>query len=149
MFNPSPHTADHEARLLFDPFEMRYDFGEHHRMHPKRLQALMELLEASDLWHADCEQTRLYGRSATIDELQLVHSADYIAAVQQLSTVTDQSMEDAERRARAQLAERYGLDDGDTPAFPGMHDAARSIAGGTLVALNTIMEVSSTEGANI
>ncbi len=47
----------------------------------------------------------------------------------------------------AQLAARYGLEDGDTPAFPGMHEAAASIAGGTLVALNTIMNGSSHESS--
>src|SRR6266700_845396 len=114
MFDTSTHVADHVARLLFDPFEMRYDFGEHHPMHPRRLQALMELLEETNLWHAHCEQTRLYGRSATIDELQLVHSADYVTAIQRLSTVVDQLTGDTERQERAQLAERYGLDDGDT-----------------------------------
>ncbi len=85
MFDTSTHVADHVARLLFDPFEMRYDFGEHHPMHPRRLQALMELLEESNLWHAQSEQTRLHGRQATVDELRLVHSADYIAAIQRLS----------------------------------------------------------------
>src|SRR6266513_4111670 len=109
MFDIPTHKAGHTARLLFDPFEMRYDFGEHHPMHPRRLQALMDLLEESNLWHAQCEQTRLYGRSATIDELQLVHIAPYVAAIQRLSAMTDQPAGEAESKELSMLAARYGL----------------------------------------
>ena len=38
-----------------------------------------------------------------------------------------------------QQAERYGIEEGDTPAFPGMHPAAATVTGGTLVALNAVM----------
>lgn len=125
------------AKLLFEPLEMQYDFGSHHPMCSRRLHALFELLAASDLWHAENEQTRLRGRPATVDELQLIHTPDYITAVQYLSNAQDS--QNCEDTALRQLAAHYGLGEGDTPFFPGMHEAASAIAGGTLVALSAVM----------
>src|SRR5689334_19914799 len=127
------------ARLLFEPVEMNYDPGPDHPLQPKRLQALIELLEASDLWHPNQASTRLRGRSATLDELRLVHTPGYVSAVQQLSVPARPSTTKDEQQAREHLAATSGLDEGDTPAFPGMHDAAAAIAGGTLVALSAVM----------
>lgn len=127
------------ARLLFDPLELRYNFGPNHPLQPGRLKALMDLLEQCKLWKPDNGQTRLALRSATIDELRLIHSADYIDAVQRLS-IPDGKVADAdERRKREQLALRYGFGDGDTPALPGMHEVSATIAGGSLIALSAVM----------
>ena len=124
------HT-DARARLIFDPDELHYDFGSGHPMQSRRLVALLDLLESSGLWHNSDEQQRLSLRAATVEELGLVHSSDYIAAVQRLST-PDGHKDHA-------LAEHYGFAEGDTPALPGMHEASARIAGGTLVALSSVM----------
>src|SRR6478672_15450 len=71
--------------LAFDRGELAYDFGPEHPMKPSRLVALMDLLMTSELWDPDDEQTRLPIRAATIEELRLIHSEDYIAEVQRLS----------------------------------------------------------------
>src|SRR5947209_1693959 len=63
--------ADPRARLLLDPQALQYDFGPDHPMHSRRLQALLELLAESNLWHSENELTRLHGRSASDDELRL------------------------------------------------------------------------------
>ncbi len=47
-----------------------------------------------------------------------------------------------EHEERHNLALRYGFGEGDTPALPGMHEAAARIAGGTLVALRAVMGLS-------
>jgi acetoin utilization deacetylase AcuC-like enzyme len=125
--------VDAKARLLFDSRELAYDFGPHHPMQPRRLQALIDLLETSGLWQQHDELTRLEGRSATIEELGLVHTPQYIEAVQQLSSG------DARPKEVTQFAEQYGFGDGDTPAMPGMHEVAAQIAGGTLIALSAVM----------
>jgi acetoin utilization deacetylase AcuC-like enzyme/GNAT superfamily N-acetyltransferase len=132
----SDAVADPRARLLLDPQSLQYDFGPEHPMHSRRLQALLELLAESNLWHADNELTRLHGRPASEDELRLIHTPDYIAMIQRLSAINDQTPDQQEL---LQEAERYGIEDGDTPAFPGMHAAAATVTGGTLVALNTVM----------
>ncbi len=99
---------------------------------------MIDLLESADLWHANNEQTRLKLRSATNEELSLIHTSDYIAAVQRLSTLNE-ALRAGESDELAQLALHYGFDDGDTPALPAMHEVAARIAGGTLVALSAVM----------
>lgn len=135
----SQPSTQHKVRLLFATEELNYNFGPQHPLNPKRLQALIDLLESTDLWHADNEQTRLALRAATNEELGLVHTADYIAAVERLSTPDDGTLSPEEHAELAQLALRYGFGDGDTPALPAMHEVAAGIAGGTLVALSAVM----------
>ncbi len=127
------------ARLMFEAAELDYDFGAQHPMQPKRLQALVDLLEMSGLWEPDNEQTRLNGRAATPEELSLIHTPDYIAAVQRLSIPEKAEMSEEERGERAQLAARSGFGDGDTPIIPDMHEIVAHITGDTLVALNAVM----------
>ena len=127
------------VRLIFDPEELHYDFGPQHPLNPRRLKALMDLLETTGLWHPEQEQTRLSLRAATDDELSLAHTPDYIAAVQRLSQPDDPARSPGERKELAQLALHYGFADGDTPVSPGMHEASARIAGGTLMALSAVM----------
>ncbi len=133
-------TLSHDrVRLIFDPIEIQYDFGPQHPLNPKRLKALLDLLECSGLWNPTDEQTRLPLRPATIDELSLIHTPDYIAAIQQLSTPQDATADHDGQKQREQLAFRYGFGDGDTPIMPNMHNVAAHITGGTLVALSAVM----------
>src|SRR3989442_766073 len=130
--------ADPRARLIFDRAELKYNFGAQHPLQPDRLASLIELLERSRLWQSSDVRTRLPLRSATVTELGLVHTPEYIAAVQLLSASGKNeggtSLEDSQR-----LALRYGFEDGDTPALPGMHKVSANIAGGTLIALSAVM----------
>ncbi|MGB8347379.1 MAG: GNAT family N-acetyltransferase [Ktedonobacteraceae bacterium] len=133
-----PDAPAQRARLLFDPIELRYDFGEGHPFQARRLSALIDLLQSSGLWNPDDQQTAMPLRLATVEELGLIHHADYIAAVQRLSQpLTEQTAQ--EQQEREQLLLRYGFADGDTPAVPGMHEVTASIAGGTLAALSAVM----------
>jgi acetoin utilization protein AcuC len=61
-------------------------------------------------------------RMASVDELLLFHTAEYIDKVSLLS-----------------LEGKGFLDDGDTPAMPGIFDAASFVAGSTLAAVDAIM----------
>ncbi len=134
-----PDTIDPGARLLFDPVALAYDFGPHHPMQPRRLLALKDLLESTGLWQETDGRTRLDGRSATLEELRLAHTTDYIAAVERLSLPRDAATSEAERKEWDELALHYGFADGDTPASPHMHEVAARVAGGTLVALSAVM----------
>jgi acetoin utilization deacetylase AcuC-like enzyme/GNAT superfamily N-acetyltransferase len=136
MSQPDDHSRAH---LLFDPTELAYNFGEEHPMQPRRLVALMDLLESSGLWKQNNDAYRLPLRAATEEELRLVHTADYIAAVQRLSKPEKTVLSQQERGERNDLALRYGFGEEDTPALPGMHEAAALIAGGTLIALSAVM----------
>lgn len=135
-----PNANDHaRVHLLFDSRELAYDFGAEHPMQPRRLVALMDLLKSSGLWPRIGNAYQLPLRAATDEELSLVHTPDYIAAVQRLSIPEEMEADQQEQQERHTLALRYGFGEGDTPVLPGMHEAAAHIAGGTLVALSAVM----------
>lgn len=82
-----------------------------------------------DVFHAELDKSGLgdaiaYGhpRPALVDELALFHTADYIDKVSRLSAVG-----------------KGWLDDGDTPAVPGIYDAASAVVGAVLCAVDEIM----------
>src|ERR1700730_13100196 len=81
------NDSNHTVRIVYDPGELRYDFGPDHPLKPTRVKALVELLESSNLWHADQAETLLKPVAATLEQLELVHTPDYIAAVQRLSSM--------------------------------------------------------------
>jgi acetoin utilization deacetylase AcuC-like enzyme/GNAT superfamily N-acetyltransferase len=135
----SASAAQHRARIAFDPAELQYDFGVGHPLQPARLKALFDLLEICNLWLRDDDTTRLAIRPATTEELKLVHTADYIDAVQRLSTPAADTANREELAERARLAIQHGFGDGDTPAVAGMHEVSALIAGGTLAALSAVM----------
>ncbi|MEL7184850.1 MAG: acetoin utilization protein AcuC [Pseudomonadota bacterium] len=82
-----------------------------------------------DAFYAELDKTNLNGaiefghpRPALVDELALFHTAEYIDLVSRLS------------------AEGKGwLDDGDTPAVPGIYDAASAVVGAVLCAVDEVM----------
>ncbi len=100
-----------------------YDFGPWHPMKPIRLRLTIDLIRALGL---DAELVVLAPRPATDDELGLVHTADYIAAVRAASA--DPGCADPAR----------GLGTDDTPAFKDMHDVSALIAGGSLAAADAV-----------
>jgi acetoin utilization protein AcuC len=97
----------------------RYGFGEGHPFGPDRHDAFHTELSRAGLGDAIQYASP---RSATVDELALFHSADYIDFVSKKSS------------------EGYGfLDGGDTPAFPGVFDIASDVVGTTLAAVDGVM----------
>ncbi len=127
------------ARLIISPEELSYDFGPDHPLQARRLVALIDLLETSGLWQSSDERASLSLRAATIEELNLIHTSDYISAVQRLSMPAGTGETGTEQEERKQLAFQYGFGDGDTPALPDMHHVCAHIAGGSLVALSAVM----------
>ena len=82
--SPAPAAAQ-RARLIFNPDGLHYDFGTEHPLQSRRLVALIDLLEKCGLWNSEDEQTGLPLRAATIEELSLIYTPDYLEAVQRLS----------------------------------------------------------------
>src|SRR5229473_4805740 len=113
--NMSELQFDSRARLIFEPEELDYDFGPEHPLQPGRIAALMDLLEMCGLWHSTDASSSLHLRVATTEELSLVHTSDYISAVQTLGAVGDVETLDSEH---LQLAMEYGFAEGDTPILP-------------------------------
>ncbi|MDW8324788.1 MAG: hypothetical protein RMK60_11915, partial [Burkholderiales bacterium] len=97
----------------------RYHFGAHHPFGPARYPAFMQALES----------TGLAGRvsvcpsvEAKADDLLLFHTPEHVAFVRQRST-----------------AGGGYLDFGDTPAVPGIFQAAARVAGTTLAAVDAVL----------
>jgi len=82
-----------------------------------------------DVFHAELDGAGLgdaieYGhpRPALVDELALFHTAEYI-----------------DRVSRMSAAGKGWLDEGDTPAVPGIYDAASAVVGAVLCAVDELM----------
>ncbi|MFD9338539.1 acetoin utilization protein AcuC [Streptomyces sp. NPDC060028] len=100
--------------LMWDEAVTKYDFGPSHPMDPVRLALTMGLVRAFGLDRA--LEVRA-GKPAGDSTLRLVHRADYVAAVREVSA--DPGVADGS----------YGLGTMDDPAFHGMHEASALIAG--------------------
>ena len=98
----------------------RYGFGDHHPFGPDRHDAFHRELAEADLGDAVRYASP---RHATVDELALFHSPDYIDFVSKKSSDG-----------------KGFLDGGDTPAFPGVFDIASDVVGTTLAAVDAVME---------
>jgi acetoin utilization protein AcuC len=97
----------------------RYGFGEGHPFGPDRHDAFLSGLEERDLTgHVRMDQPA----DASREEVELFHSPHHVEFVEKMS-----------------LAGEGFLDFGDTPAFPGIFDAARSVVGTTLRAGEMVM----------
>lgn len=97
----------------------RYGFGDPHPFGTDRHDVFHDELAAAGL--ADSIHFA-HPRRATVDELALFHTADYIDRVSRMS----------------KDGKGY-LDEGDTPAVKGIFDAACDVVGAVLAAADTIM----------
>ncbi len=97
----------------------RYGFGDPHPFGTDRHDVFHRELAAAGLGD---DIHYAHPRRATVDELALFHTADYIDRVSRLS----------------ESGKGY-LDDGDTPAIKGIFDAASDVVGSVLSAADQIM----------
>nr|WP_098484273.1 acetoin utilization protein AcuC [Georgenia soli] len=103
-----------------------YDFGVGHPMAPVRLVLTHELL--ADLGLLELPGLKILPAPVASDaDLELVHTADYVAAVREAE-------EDGRPRPER------GLGDGDTPVFGRVHTASARIVGSTLAAARAVWE---------
>ncbi|MEW6583371.1 MAG: acetoin utilization protein AcuC, partial [Actinomycetota bacterium] len=111
---------------------LAYNLGDEHPLSPVRRELAAELIRAYGLLrHPDV--TVITPRRATDEEIARVHAPAYIAAVKRLGTEPD--------LAHAWEATQWGLGaGGDTPAFPGMHEAAAAICGASIAAALEVWE---------
>ncbi len=108
----------HQVQVAWSPALLAYDFGPAHPLSPLRLSLTMRL--AHELGVLDVPGVRLVAAQPVADAvLGLVHDAGYLAAVRAASA-----------GGAADLP--HGLGTEDTPVFPGMHEAAARLVGGSV-----------------
>lgn len=110
--------------VIYHPAYRQYAFGDGHPFHPLRVDMTLDLLR--ELGH---EVKFLEPEPARRSEILRVHDDYYVRRVEELS----------EGKAVPDSAE-YGLGTPDNPVFPAMDEAARRLAGGTLLGARLLCE---------
>ncbi len=111
--------------LVYGPRSLDYDFGPTHPLTPRRFGPGIDLLRAVGA------EPRLAPEPATDDELRAVHTARYLAVVRRFSAGTGHGFADTQAGIGPA---------GDDPPFAGMHEAAAAVAGGSLRAIEAILD---------
>lgn len=115
---------------------INYRFNEEHPFNQKRVKMTKDLLEkANTLTNSQIIAPRL----ATDEEICLVHHPEYVDAIKKAS--------------KGLLAEEesftYGIGTEDTPLFPNMHEASSILVGGSLTAVEAVMERKASHALNL
>lgn len=124
------------AVFIYSNQYQQYKFSEDHPFNQFRLQLTYDLLK--DLG-ALSDRHIIEPRVATDEEIALVHDPNYINAVKQAG----------KGELAEEIALNYGLGTGDTPIFPNMHEASALIVGGTLKAVDMVMEGKALHALNL
>ena len=129
-----------EAAFIYGDALSRHELRQDHPMRPVRLRYTYELLESYGAF--DGKTSRLVNpRTANEEELEWVHTPEYIDAVRRLSENPSGSLESSGSPEPGVRPERFGFSDGgDNPVYPGMYDAASLSSGATLVAAEMVAE---------
>jgi acetoin utilization protein AcuC len=114
------------SRLIYSPDYTSYYFHQEHPFNQRRLILTHDLLTHYGLLRAE---DIVPPRCATDEELALIHDRQYI------ETVRAQGHSESELPTAAS----HGLGTEDVPCFPRMHEAASLIVGGTLQAVDLVM----------
>jgi acetoin utilization protein AcuC len=102
---------------------LKYEFREDHPLKPERLK--LTYILSKELGLIDKVQVTLPDL-ATREELELIHSPDFIEAVQETSATGEANV-------------RYGLGTPDNPAFKGIYETGARYVGATLDAMKAII----------
>ncbi|KGX89142.1 acetoin utilization protein AcuC [Pontibacillus litoralis] len=127
---------DCSSKFVYSSDFASYCFYDSHPFNQLRVQLAYELLQESNMLH---NKHLIEPRIATEEELQLVHDSKYIEAVK--------------KAGKGQLTEEegfpFGLGTEDTPMFDNMHEASSLLVGGTLTAVDAVMQGMASHALNL
>ncbi|MFE8704154.1 acetoin utilization protein AcuC [Cytobacillus sp. FJAT-54145] len=126
----------HDSVFIFSEEQLNYKFNANHPFNQLRLKLTLSLLNKMN---AITNQQIVPPRSATEEELQLIHDPNYVNAVR----LAGHGQLDPD------TAENYGLGTEDTPIFPNMHEASSLLVGGTLTAVDYVMTGKAKHAVNL
>ncbi|GAF64274.1 NAD-independent protein deacetylase AcuC [Bacillus sp. TS-2] len=115
-----------KSAFIYSSDQIKYRFNDDHPFNHLRLELTQDLL--MKLGGLDSKLI-IKPRIASDEELKLIHDIDYIKAVKRAGA----------GKLSAEEADCYGLDTEDTPIFSNMHEASALIVGGTLSAVDAVM----------
>ncbi len=114
--------------LIYTPRYMEYNFGPDHPLRPLRLKLTYSLMEKLGLLNHKLLEV-YEPREATREEIERVHSSDYVDVVKKLSDNVNN---------RAVQPYVYGLGPGDNPIFKGMYEASALVCGASIKAVDLV-----------
>ncbi|TCJ19922.1 acetoin utilization protein AcuC [Rubrobacter taiwanensis] len=114
------------AAIVHSPELEAYGFGDEHPFNPRRLRLTLRLCEELGLFEG---YSFVKPEPATVEDLQTVHSLNYIRRVQEAGKM----------QTDFETLVHYGLGTPDNPVFPDMHAACAYVVGGTLRACEMVM----------
>ncbi|MET4560934.1 acetoin utilization protein AcuC [Lysinibacillus parviboronicapiens] len=125
-----------KAVFVYSPEQLGYKFSDTHPFNHKRLTLTMDLLKnIGALNDIDIVPARV----ATEEELLLAHDPKYIDIVKKAG---HGELTEAQGKS-------YGIGTEDTPIFKNMHEASAQLVGGTLTAVDYVMEGKSEHALNL
>ena len=126
-----------------------YHFGPGHPMAPVRVELTMRLAHEFGLWSQSGVTVAVPALAADAD-LELVHDAPYVAAVEAVSRWAEHpDASEGLKGSQLRVAQMFGLGTEDNPVFPGMHEASALVTGATLAAARAVWSGSAGHGASI
>ncbi len=115
--------------LVYGEELMKHRLSDQHPLQPIRVKLAVDLIRSTGLIeHAHL----LPPRSATIRELELVHSPEYVDLVRKLSDPVER------RRVPPDLVDAAGFASADNPISDELHEGASLVVGATLVAAEAV-----------
>lgn len=124
------------AVFIFSEDQLGYKFSETHPFNQKRLVLTIDLLKKMN---ALPDELVVPARIATDEELLLAHDERYIDIVKKASR----------GEITPEAGESYGIGTEDTPIFENMHEASARLVGGTLTAVDYVMEGKAQHALNL
>ncbi|RDW21534.1 acetoin utilization protein AcuC [Oceanobacillus chungangensis] len=125
-----------KATFVFSKEYLQYQFSQDHPFNQQRVLMTKELLESTAMLK---DQDIVSPRFATDEELRLFHNHSYIEAVKNAG----------KGKLNKDEGLLYGLGTEDTPIFQNMHEAASLLVGGSLTAVDAVLNGESDHALNL